>query len=432
MKENENSFCVLPWIHSFVNFNGHYQVCCSSEEFHDSIDDKNGQPFNVRNRPLLSDVMNADLMKKLRSDMMQGRWNSVCTRCKDIENHGGTSRRNIENQEYASHIPALTAQTDEDGTLKTIPQIRNIDYRLGNLCNLKCTMCSPQSTVMWIKEWNSVKPTFEQYSDEKMNEFSGYDWIEKDFLMEEFEEKIPYADRLHFAGGEPLITPQMVRMLKVCVAKGVAQNITLSYNTNCTKLPPEVLELWKSFKEVKLLCSVDAFGPLNEYIRYPSRWEIIDRNLTFLDEHASEYKITEIILATTVQIYNVLYIDELYHYSQKFKNILPALNLINLLTPRYMQTTVLPVEVKKQATERLLKISQELKGKLPPKYEYLRENIAQSINFMNSQDLAAHLPVFRQVNAQMDKMKNLSLHKVAPDLNKFLVQHYLNEIEKQK
>lgn len=432
MKENEKSFCVLPWIHSFVNFNGHYQVCCSSEEFHDSIDDENGQPYNVRNRPDISRVMNADLMKKLRSDMLQGRWHSVCTRCKEIEDHGGTSRRNIENREYASLISELISQTEADGSLKSIPQIRNIDYRLGNLCNLKCTMCSPQSTVMWIKEWNSVKPAFEQYSEEKIKEFSGYDWIEKDFLMEEFEEKIPFADRLHFAGGEPLITPQMVRMLRVCVEKDVAKNITLSYNTNITRLPPEVLELWKSFKEVKLLCSVDAYGSLNEYIRFPSRWEIIDRNLTFLDEHASDYNITEIILATTVQIYNVLELDELYHYLGKFKNIIPALNLINLLTPKYMQTTVLPVEVKKQATERLMRISLELKGKLPSKYEYLRENIAQTINFMNAQDLSSHLPVFRQVNAQIDKMKNVSLHKASPDLNKLLVQHYLNGIETQK
>lgn len=428
MNEKKESFCVLPWIHSFVNFNGHYQVCCSSEEFHTSIDDSHGKPLNIQDRPPIAEVMNAKLMCDVRSDMISGKWHSVCTRCKEIEDLGGVSRRNIENREYSGLIKNLLDSTNEDGVLKEIPEIKNIDYRLGNLCNLKCTMCSPQSTLMWIKEWNSVKPPYEQYSDEKMKEFSSYNWIEKDFLMQEFAEKIPFADRLHFAGGEPLITPQMVTMLKLCVEKGVAQNITLSYNTNVTRLPPEVLELWKNFKDVKLLCSVDAFGTLNEYIRYPSKWEVIDRNLSYLDKHAAEFNISEIILATTVQIYNVLELDQLYTYLKKFQHIIPALNLINLLTPKYMQTTLLPPEVKKLATVRLIKVNKDLKGKLPPKYDYLRENIEQTINFMNAQDLSSHLPVFRQINSQIDKVKTLTLQKASPELNKLLFQHYLDEI----
>ena len=37
-KPSEKSpFCILPWIHSFVNSNGNYQVCCTSEEHHIAI-----------------------------------------------------------------------------------------------------------------------------------------------------------------------------------------------------------------------------------------------------------------------------------------------------------------------------------------------------------------------------------------------------------
>jgi hypothetical protein len=196
----------------------------------------------------------------------------------------------------------------------------------------------------------------------------------------------------------------------------VAKNIVLSYNTNITTLPPAVLELWKEFKGVRLLCSIDGFDKVNEYVRYPAKWKIIDQNLTFLDENFEKYKIQEILLSCTVQIYNVLQLTELYDYLKKFKHIIPALNLVNLHIPFYLRTTVLPTAAKDVAEARLLKVAGELENNLPDKYKYLVENIHQIINFMKEEELSQHLPLFLKVNSNIDNAKGISFKDYIPEL----------------
>lgn len=419
MTFKNKTFCVLPWIHSFVNSNGNYQVCCTAEEYHPGIPNGDHTFFNIKDRPNIDEVMNADFMNKVRHDMLNGISNNICSRCLITEVNKGVSRRIIENKKYENLIPQLVSETNANGSLKKY-KFKSIDYRLGNLCNLECRMCGPHSSSKWIKDWNKVKPEAEQMSPKFQQIYENYDWIEKDYLLQEFKEKLPNIDHLHFAGGEPLFTPQMATMLQFCVDLDVAKNITLSYNTNATKLPMPVLELWKKFKGVRLLCSIDGFDKVNEYIRYPSKWEVIDRNLTFLDDNFEQYNIEEILLSCTVQIYNILSLPDLYDYLKKFKKIIPALNLINLSIPFYLKTTVLPLEAKKIATSRLLKISKELHNKLPPEYIYLDENIHQVLTFMNATDASNHLPVFKSVNFKIDEAKNIHLKDNIPELAEYL------------
>lgn len=419
--KERDSFCILPWIHSFVNSNGNYQVCCTSEEHHLAITDEDGKNFNIKNRPSQEEVMNSKFMKDIRKDMLEGRWNKVCTRCLISELSDGVSRREIENKDYADIIEEAKASTASDGTISEV-KYRSIDYRLGNLCNLQCRMCGPHSSSAWLKDWNIVKPDDEKMDERRRIELENYDWIEKDYLFEEFQEKLKYCDHLHFAGGEPLITPQMSRMLKYCIDNDYAQNIELTYNTNLTKLPENVLELWKHFKAVKLLCSVDGFGKVNEYVRHPTKWDVIDRNLTYLDQNAEKYHIEEILLSTTVQIYNILDLPNLYEYLKKFKVVIPAMNLVNLHIPNYLQSSVLPAHAKKVATERLEEYYPILKRDLPEHYKYLADNIHQAINFMNQSESSHRLPIFMRINGSMDGIKGVTLQEQIPELYDLIVK----------
>lgn len=422
-KPIENSFCILPWIHSFVNSDGNYQVCCTSEEHHRAILSNDGKPFNINNKPSQEEIMNSEFMKKLRKDMLKGKWSQVCTRCLVTELDQGISRRQIENKNYDHLIVETVMATKPDGSIPV--KYRSIDYRLGNLCNLQCRMCGPHSSTAWLKDWNNVKPEGEKMSDTRRIELESYDWIEKDFLFEEFQKKLSYAEHLHFAGGEPLITPQMARMLQYCIDSGHAQNITLTYNTNLTKLPESILELWKGFKSVRLLCSIDGYGKVNEYVRHPSKWDVLDRNLTYLDDNAEKYHIDEILLSCTVQIYNVLDLPNLYNYLKKFKKVVPALNLINLHIPNYLQSNVLPDEVKTIATQRLITLYAELKQNLPEHHSYLADNIHQVLNYMNSPRDENLLPLFMKINGNMDQVKGVKLEDQIPELHNFIQQYGL-------
>ncbi len=423
------TYCVLPWIHSFVNSNGNYFVCCTGEEHHIGIPSSDGKCFNIKDQPSPYEVMNSDFMKQVRKDMLEGKWHKACTRCAITEKDQGVSRRMIENKEFESSINDLIKNTKPDGAIEV--SFKYIDYRLGNLCNLECRMCGPHSSKRWLKDWNSLKPSFERIDENLQETYANLNWIEKDYLLDEFKQKLKHTERLHFAGGEPLIAPQMAKMLRHCVDLDVAKNITLTYNTNTTKLPADVLELWGQFKAVKLLCSIDGFGKVNEYVRYPSKWDVIDKNLTYLDENFDSLKLKEILLSCTVQIYNVLELADLYDYLTKFKNIVPALNLINLHIPHYLRSDVLPPEVKKEATHRLTKIAEGLKGKLAPHYSYLVDNIYQVIIFMNQNDHSQALPLFYKVNTAIDNSRKIYLRDHIPVLDKIATIHMQKIMERQ-
>lgn len=419
------SFCVLPWIHSFVNSNGAYQVCCISEEFHHGIPDEKGDFYNIKNRPAVKSVMNSEMMKELRLKMLEGEWSSVCTRCFETEKNGGNSRRIIENADYAQIISQLKNGTREDGSIDV--EFKSLDYRLGNKCNLQCRMCNPFSSANWIKDWNDVKTKSEHLSVELADYYSGFNWPEENYLFDELKEKLKGVQRIHFAGGEPLISPQMSRMLKEIITLGHAKNMIVSYNTNITVLPKEVLELWKQFKEVRILASIDGFGEVNDYIRPPSRWSVIDKNLTYLDEHAEELNVSEVIVSCTVQIYNALSIADLFNYLKKFKKILPVLNLSNLFFPEYLSTQVLPSAAKKQATERLQTVLLDLNERQVT-HKYLVENIKQTIAFMNEKDSSHLLSQFKKTNSAFDKKKNVKMASVLPELNQYLVNFYIDQL----
>ena len=43
-------------------------------------------------------------------------------------------------------------------------KIRYLDLRLGSKCNLKCIMCSPHDSSMWVPDWIKLHPQIENES----------------------------------------------------------------------------------------------------------------------------------------------------------------------------------------------------------------------------------------------------------------------------
>ena len=50
------------------------------------------------------------------------------------------------------------SNTSEDGTIDTekVP-LEYLDLRLGNLCNLKCRICSPSESSLWIDDFAELQ-----------------------------------------------------------------------------------------------------------------------------------------------------------------------------------------------------------------------------------------------------------------------------------
>lgn len=422
VKKHEKSFCVLPWLHSFVNTGGEYQVCCTGEEFANYILDRNGERLNIQNVRNLNEVTNSQYMKDFRTKMLSGEIPESCKRCVATEDLGGESRRLIENREYSNKIDKLIDNTDKDGTIDEA--VSYADYRLGNICNLQCRMCTPKTSKLWIKDFEHMKKGLQDYEIEhKLEDLEKLNWYDERLLIDEFKQKVQTLTRLHFGGGEPLIAPKMLEILNICVAEDRAKNIVLSYNTNITKLPSEILNLWSEFKEVKILVSIDAFGELNDYIRYPSKWAVVDKNLKYLDMNHKNLNISEILINTTVQLNNVYHLDKLFEYLSAFTFVKKIPNLICLFFPVYLRMAILPNKIKKQAYFKLKEIRTNAEHSISSGDEYLLQNIDQCYNYllssMDKKFVDSFWDEFEVFTSKYDQAKKLNVLSANPELGPY-------------
>ena len=352
-REPSPSFCVVPWLHRLVDERGCIKVCCVAEGPENFLTGDDGRRLRVQDASSDHDIFNHPRLKALRRAMLSGEWDPICRRCQSAEAAGGSSSRTGRNHHFAHRVDELCDATQPDGTIER-PVLRHLDLRLGNTCNLTCRMCSPGASTLWIDSYNRVQPEAYQLSARRLDELRQVAWVKDRDVWRRFSESLPSIEWLHFAGGEPMIVPEMIEALERCVVSGRAGDIDLSYTTNLTRVPDAVAALWPRFKSVSLTCSVDGFGALNEYIRRPSRWADIDRHLRLLDAHFHAWNLSEVFVSPTVQVYNVLDLDKLYAYLRSgFAHVLP-LPLLNPLTwPDYLSVRHLPAHAKETAADRL-------------------------------------------------------------------------------
>ena len=45
-------------------------------------------------------------------------------------------------------------------------------------------------------------------------------------------------------------------------------------------IPKYAWDIWKEFKNVRMTMSIDGMGKVQEYIRAPSNWDTIKRNIS--------------------------------------------------------------------------------------------------------------------------------------------------------
>lgn len=412
---NKNSkFCALAWSHRFVNIQGEIQVCCTGEAYGNEILHDNGRPMNASEGLSNEKIMNSSFMKDLRVSMLQGQWPSFCERCKTSEETGGHSRRTIENEAIKDRVPTFLKQTERDGHINELA-IHSLDLRLGNHCNLACRMCYAYSSDKWAKEWGDLA-NHKQKATTKISP-----WYSSSEFGSYLKESIPHLTRLHFAGGEPFLSKEMHAFLRLCILENKAKDIEIAYNTNLTLIPEELKTLWPHFKGVKILVSIDAYGELNDYIRYQSSWDTIHKNLQFLENNFDVLNLKEVLVSCTVQLYNVLRLPALYNYLyENYKKVIPIPQLIDLYAPLHYSTQVLPEQYKELADDDMKNLIETSKNRIDPLYHYLLEDLKRSRTYMNAEDHSARLKTFLNACISKDLAKNTNFFAHVSEF-KFLI-----------
>jgi sulfatase maturation enzyme AslB (radical SAM superfamily) len=441
-------FCPIPWNMAAMRNNGDYRVCCHANISEDrGLIMKGPTAMNAAEYGP-KEVRNSDQLKKMRSEMLAGKWPSACTRCKGEEDSGLKSRRLMEvslmDEGFEQRAIQLTSTEGEINEIK-LP-LERLDLRLGNKCNLKCRMCGPTDSDAWysdhLKLWGDkftdthgeVVIKKEQQGIRAVN--GDYDWITKESFWKSLEADIEGLQYIHIVGGEPLIIEEHYKFLKICSERGLSKNITLEYNTNLTVLPEHVLELWSHFKEVKLGVSLDGVHGLNDYIRYPSRWEVIEANLSKLQQ--KKYSNITVWLSFSVQALNILNLVDVLRW--KLKSSFHQMNgyfhkkVISthpVHKPEHLSTQVFPVEIKKRIESILLSQLVSLKNEVR-EIEGISDNLRETysknldemfmghISFMNREDHSREFNNFLKITKDLDELRGQSLESSVKELAKVL------------
>ncbi len=448
MKSTDSkTFCALPWIHLSTRPNGHMRLCCTANASSaDALNDKkyggevgilkndNGKPANL-NTTDLNSAWNNSYMKKVRLQMLTNQVPPSCTKCFKEEASGYRSKRNWETEYWEKRIDLdhLIQKTNSEGQVS--PEIAYIDLRLGTKCNLKCIMCSPHDSSLWVSDWKKLFPKIQnrelqeimQWQNSGRNDDATYDWhVGNTQFYENLFQQLPNIHQLYFAGGESTIIDAHYDILEETIRRGFAKNIELRYNSNGIELPEKIFALWNKFKRVRFHFSLDSYGDKNFYIRYPSDWEKINTNLRRLDETPNNIEIT---LACAVQILNVMYLPEFIDWklNQNFKKINNwplgggLINFHFVYHPANLNVKVLPLDVKNliqskfesyyPSLERYFKHDSE---KINNAYGIPR--LKGIVRFMLSEDWSNRMPQFEEYIQIMDSIRGTNFQQTFPEL----------------
>jgi MoaA/NifB/PqqE/SkfB family radical SAM enzyme len=441
------TFCVLPWIHMSTRPNGHMRVCCTANASSaGATNDKvwggevgivkndNGKPANLNHTPLLEGWNNL-YMRSIRQKMLAGEIPSSCTKCFKEEGAGHRSKRNWET-EYWSHrvdIPDLINKTSEDGSVPA--KMYYVDLRLGTKCNLKCIMCSPHDSSLWVADWKKLYP---QIKNDQLKEImvwdnkgqvdgASYDWhVDNPEFWDQLYSQIPHMKQLYFAGGESTIIKEHYDLLEECIKRGYAKNIELRYNSNGIEMPEKLFELWEKFQRVRFHFSIDSYSEMNDYIRFPSQWSQIEKQLRRLDDTPSHVEVT---VACAVQMLNMYYIPDFIKWklSQNYKKINPwplGAGLINyhfVYHPAHLNVKVFPKWMKDKIARKYDEFYLWLIENYRNDSEFLMnsygiDRLKGMVSFMQSEDWSQRMPQFIEYIKKMDQIRSTSFHKTFPEM----------------
>jgi len=410
------TFCILPWIHFATRPNGDMRLCCSANasgagENHTVglVKNEKGQPANFGRETPMS-AWNNEYMKDVRLTMLEGKEDGI-----DVEE--------------------LIKQTKEDGTVPE--KLVYLDLRLGHTCNLKCVMCSPHDSSQWVGDHKKIYPLFQakelkeqmQWDRKDFNNF----WHENPDFWKEMYAQIPNLKQVYFAGGEPLMIREHKWFLEEIIRQGYSDKILIRYNTNGLLVDDEIIELWKKFKKVKVGFSIDAVGDRNYYIRYPSDWDTIERNLHKLDNTPDNIQVS---IATAIQILNIKHLADFakWKIKQNFKKVnlentvggIQAgggiVNMHLLYIPTFLSIRLLPEADKEEVRKSFADLASWLYENYRQDEDFWKNNPygwkrwQAVLDFMNAEDHTDQLPAFKEYIEKLEALRKTNFKSTFPEL----------------
>ena len=400
---DSNTFCMLPWMHLHAIPDGRAYPCCFGFDPY---------PVGNANEKSMKEIFNDERMKKLRLNMLNNKKSKECGKCYDQEKSGFFSLRLSSNKHFG-HLIDLVDSTKADGTADFI--MKYWDIRFSNLCNMACRSCGTWFSSNWYEDHKKIHGSDPGHPKIMRVGRSANDIWEQ--LLEQFD----HVEQFYFAGGEPIIMEEHLRILKE-LDKRKMYHVRLIYNTNFSKSKfkgTDIFELWNKFDSVSIGASLDAEGARAELIRKGTKWDDIVANRKRMMEVCPK---VDFYISSTVGMVNALHVPDFHRNWVEEGLIKPQDFNFNLLQwPKWQRMDMFPQEYKKRVEEKYREHMTWLQ-----KNDHLTrasKGYESAIKWMNERDTSNNLPMFFKLTKKYDGVRGESLVEVFPELKELFEKY---------
>lgn len=325
---NSNTFCVAPWAMTVVRPSGALVPCCVWKGKFDK------KFFEY------DDWINSDYMKSVRQSLHRGEKISACQTCWNDEDSGKVSQRKLFERDFYSEVQKYKSATNCEVDAPSV----GIDLKLGNLCNLKCVMCFPNSSSQIMTEYKEHIDKFESmnYYEIRPDLENNFQWpLSAEFVdfMTKFNHSIKW---IKLTGGEPTMIPYVFDILDNIKHP---ETVSIELITNATKINDRLLNSLLKFKKVSLGISLEGVGDHNNQVRWLSKWTEVEQNVLKLRDLRKKRAGIYVGLLHVFQCFSIKTLIPLLQWCEE--NLM-ILNLQTLTTPPYLSiSSVHPEEIEK-------------------------------------------------------------------------------------
>lgn len=437
---DSETFCFYPYLELSTNPSGHVKPCCyyTSILFEDFDNEDYEKSFNINKGSTLEESWNSKSIIRIRKDITEG---TPVKNCQACYRDGQASMRSRSIQEYKNNIEVLQLVSDtieKNYVASHLP--KRLELKPSNLCNLKCMMCNSYDSSQVGKELEALATThkgIEVYGGRFIKivpEYDGIietnrsfvdtgapDWSDNLQIWESFIKTVPGLQILSFAGGEPTLIPFVEKALRYCVDNDHAKNIEVFVSSNFTNLNKSFLEMMPKFKKFELIASIDGVASVNDYCRYPSKWNQISTNYSKAKQLMTTPSV-KILVNITVNLLNVMNLDSLLYWIEEHAADYPyyiewPYNINLIFYPVEQRINCLPPEQRTIAISRLQQY--KLRSKIIKEFPELVHKIDLVINELRipyTNENSKELRMFVERVKVLDNHRGIDITNYIPDL----------------
>ena len=276
------------------------------------------------------DYMSSSYVETMKEQMRQGIWPKICQTCARAEDNGIISKRERRNKWWMDEGHSMD-------DLESVTEVRRIDLRLSNLCNLACCSCDGKDSSMLTEESVKFYDTIPRHL--KMS----YDANKDKNLREPYSEEhvnqliemISPNSEVYITGGEPSLIKGVSRLLERLIEKGYNRTVKLQFNSNFAAFNQQWINLVSEFDQGHMMISVDATKDVAEYVRYHSKWDKIDTNVkNFLTQSPPGWQTSIFVTPSALNAFNLKHLTQWFY--EELKPLVPRTYTLNLTVENFL------------------------------------------------------------------------------------------------